>query len=66
MHVIFASQVDDVVTTAKWLVSLGFDKIFLMCSSAGAPIGGSALERVDEIKGYMVLARPAPLPAHST
>jgi hypothetical protein len=39
-------EADDVADVGAWLQSAGFDRILLVCSSAGAPIGGSALDRV--------------------
>lgn len=41
------------VAAASWLRGMGYSRIFLMCSSAGAPIGGSALDRLPEVRGYM-------------
>ncbi len=40
------AEVDDVVAVGQWLQHAGFSHILLVCSSAGGPIGGSALDRV--------------------
>lgn len=47
------SEVQDVVDIGQWISNLGFDKILLLCSSAGAPIGGSAIDLVPAVKGYV-------------
>jgi alpha/beta superfamily hydrolase len=39
-------EADDVTDVGRWLEKEGFNRILLVCSSAGAPIGGSALDRV--------------------
>ena len=49
-------EADDVETMGKWLQEEGFSRILLLCTSAGAPIGGSALDRVPAFTGCAVCA----------
>ena len=44
-------EAEDVETMGKWLQEEGFSRILLLCTSAGAPIGGSALDRVPAFTG---------------
>ena len=49
------SEVDDVVAVGRWLQAAGFDRILLCCSSAGAAIGGSALDRLPAFRAFVGL-----------
>ena len=49
------SEVDDVVACGEWLEKAGFTHILLVCSSAGATIGGSALDRLAVFRAYVAL-----------
>ena len=44
-------EVDDVAEVGAWLEAAGFSRILLLCTSAGAPLGGSALDRVPAFTG---------------
>ena len=50
-----SSEVADVAAVGAWLQEAGFTHILLVCSSAGGPIGGSALDRVPAFTGYVAL-----------
>jgi pimeloyl-ACP methyl ester carboxylesterase len=58
-------EADDVADVGAWLQSAGFDRILLVCSSAGAPIGGSALDRVPAFTACVPRAVPRATRAHS-
>lgn len=49
------AEVADVVAVGRWLQTSGFSRVLLVCSSAGAAIGGSALDRVPAFTGYVAL-----------
>ncbi|KAJ7530530.1 hypothetical protein O6H91_14G007500 [Diphasiastrum complanatum] len=52
-------EVEDVVAVCKWAtVRLNTSSIVLVGSSVGATIAGSALEEVEQIKGYVALGYP--------
>jgi hypothetical protein len=46
-----SSEVADVAAVGAWLQQAGFTHCLLVCSSAGGPIGGSALDRVPAFTG---------------
>ncbi|GER57136.1 alpha/beta-Hydrolases superfamily protein [Striga asiatica] len=53
------AEVDDVVSVCKWASqNLTARRIVLIGSSAGAPIAGSALDKIDEVIGYVSLGYP--------
>ncbi|KDP24615.1 hypothetical protein JCGZ_25531 [Jatropha curcas] len=58
------SEIEDVVSVCKW-VSQNFpsNKILLVGSSAGAPIAGSAVDKVEEVIGYAGIGYPFGLAA---
>ncbi|EPS73161.1 hypothetical protein M569_01594 [Genlisea aurea] len=57
-------EVDDVVSVCKWICSnLSTRRILLIGSSAGAPIAGSAVDRVEEAVGYVGIGYPFGLTA---
>jgi len=45
------AEVADVAAVGAWLEAAGFTSILLVCSSAGGPIGGSALDKVPAFTG---------------
>eukprot|EP00921_Rhytidocystis_pertsovi_P002475 GHVQ01004259.1.p1 GENE.GHVQ01004259.1~~GHVQ01004259.1.p1 ORF type:complete len:281 (-),score=43.52 GHVQ01004259.1:415-1257(-) len=48
------SEVQDVVAVCRWAVqNLKAKNILLVGSSAGAPIAGSAVDKVEEVKGFV-------------
>ena len=53
-----SSEVADVVAVGAWLQKAGFTHILLVCSSAGGPIGGSALDSVPAFTGCAARAPP--------
>jgi pimeloyl-ACP methyl ester carboxylesterase len=52
-------EADDVADVGRWLEAAGFARILLVCSSAGAPIGGSALDRVPAFTACVLRVRAA-------
>lgn len=53
------SEVNDVVSVCKWASqNLSADRILLLGSSAGAPIAGSAVDKVEEVAGYVSIGYP--------
>ena len=52
------AEAEDVAEMGAWLQAAGFSRVLLLCTSAGAPIGGSALDRVPAFTG----CAPGPLP----
>jgi pimeloyl-ACP methyl ester carboxylesterase len=52
-------EADDVADVGRWLQAAGFARILLVCSSAGAPIGGSALDRVPAFTACVLRVRAA-------
>lgn len=58
------AEIQDVIAVCKWVrESLGSDRIVLVGSSAGAPIAGSAVDKIDEVIGYVSLGYPFGLTA---
>ncbi|KAH6794652.1 alpha/beta-Hydrolases superfamily protein [Perilla frutescens var. hirtella] len=58
------SEVDDVVSVCKWASqNLSGRRILLVGSSAGAPIAGSAVDKIEEVIGYVSLGYPFGLTA---
>eukprot|EP00250_Pteridium_aquilinum_P026378 c32923_g1_i1 orf=74-757(-) len=54
-----SSEVQDVVAVCNWAAQHSPDhRILLVGSSAGAPIAGSALDRVERVVGYVALGYP--------
>ncbi|BBN15785.1 uncharacterized protein MPTK1_7g00810 [Marchantia polymorpha subsp. ruderalis] len=54
-----SAEVNDVVAVSRWAVdNIPTSSIVLVGSSAGAPIAGSAVDCVEEIKGYVGLGYP--------
>jgi pimeloyl-ACP methyl ester carboxylesterase len=53
-------EADDVAEMGAWLQAAGFSRILLLCTSAGAPIGGSALDRVPAFTGCVARSRRVP------
>ncbi|MQL75269.1 hypothetical protein Taro_007654 [Colocasia esculenta] len=52
-------EVEDIVAVCKWVSeALTPDGIVLVGSSAGAPIAGSALDKIDEVQAYVSLGYP--------
>ncbi|XP_051118557.1 uncharacterized protein LOC127242884 [Andrographis paniculata] len=53
------SEVEDVVAVCGWVVrNIGVDRVLLVGSSAGAPIAGSAVDKIEHIVGYVSLGYP--------
>lgn len=53
------AEVDDVVSVCRWATqNLSAHRILLVGSSAGAPVAGSAVDRVDEVVGYVSIGYP--------
>ncbi|XP_057768783.1 uncharacterized protein LOC130988849 [Salvia miltiorrhiza] len=53
------AEVDDVVSVCQWAShNLSARRILLVGSSAGAPIAGSAVDKVEEVIGYVSLGYP--------
>jgi len=49
-----SSEVDDVIAACTWAVSdLGAENVVLFGSSAGAPIAGSAVDCMEQVRGYV-------------
>ncbi|KAM7530145.1 hypothetical protein LguiB_033555 [Lonicera macranthoides] len=58
------SEVNDVVSVCKWVSqNLSVNRILLVGSSAGAAIAGSAVDKVEEVVGYVSLGYPFGLTA---
>ncbi|GFP79814.1 hypothetical protein PHJA_000124800 [Phtheirospermum japonicum] len=58
------AEVDDVVSICSWASqNLSARRIVLVGSSAGAPIAGSAVDKIDEVVGYVSLGYPFGLTA---
>uniref|UniRef100_A0A7N0T8C0 AB hydrolase-1 domain-containing protein n=1 Tax=Kalanchoe fedtschenkoi TaxID=63787 RepID=A0A7N0T8C0_KALFE len=58
------AEVNDVVAVCKWAVhNLGARRILLVGSSAGAPIAGSAVDKIEQVVGYVSLGYPFGLAA---
>ncbi|KAL1554599.1 hypothetical protein AAHA92_15144 [Salvia divinorum] len=58
------AEVEDVVSVCKWTCqNLSARRILLIGSSAGAPIAGSAVDKVEEVIGYVSLGYPFGLTA---
>ncbi|GAA0150335.1 serine protease [Lithospermum erythrorhizon] len=54
-----SAEVNDVVGVCKWaLDNLSAQRILLVGSSAGAAVAGSAVDRVEQIVGYVSLGYP--------
>lgn len=51
------AEVADVTAVGNWLQAAGFTHILLVCSSAGGPIGGSALDKVPAFTGCVLRGR---------
>lgn len=54
------AEAEDVAEMGAWLQAAGFSRILLLCTSAGAPIGGSALDRVPAFTGCVPLCSRVP------
>ncbi|CAK8574427.1 unnamed protein product [Lathyrus sativus] len=53
------AEVKDVVSVSNWVShSLSIPKILLLGSSAGAPIAGSAVDKIDQVIGYVSIGYP--------
>ncbi|MED6148663.1 hypothetical protein PIB30_055101 [Stylosanthes scabra] len=53
------SEVNDVVSVSNWLSNhLSLRRILLVGSSAGAPIAGSAVDRIEQVIGYVSIGYP--------
>ncbi|EEF28923.1 uncharacterized protein LOC8280425 [Ricinus communis] len=58
------AEIEDVVSVCKWVSqNLPANKILLVGSSAGAPISGSAVDKVEEVIGYASIGYPFGLAA---
>ncbi|KAL8467436.1 hypothetical protein ACS0TY_030906 [Phlomoides rotata] len=58
------TEVDDVVSVCNWAShNLSAHRILLVGSSAGAPIAGSAVDKIEEVVGYVSLGYPFGLTA---
>ncbi|KAL3682408.1 hypothetical protein R1sor_000430 [Riccia sorocarpa] len=54
-----SAEVNDVVAVCRWAIeNVPTNSIILVGSSAGAPIAGSAVDSIEEIKGYVGLGYP--------
>jgi pimeloyl-ACP methyl ester carboxylesterase len=53
-------EAEDVAEMGAWLQAAGFSRILLLCTSAGAPIGGSALDRVPAFTGCVARCSRVP------
>ncbi|KAK4419503.1 hypothetical protein Salat_2363200 [Sesamum alatum] len=54
-----SKEIQDVVAVCKWAsLNLPADRILLVGSSAGAPIAGSAVDKVEQVVGYVSLGYP--------
>ncbi|XP_078443900.1 alpha/beta-Hydrolases superfamily protein [Wolffia australiana] len=54
-----SAEVEDVIEVCRWAAAaLKADGIVLVGSSAGAPIAGSALDKVEEARGYVAIGYP--------
>ncbi|PIM99737.1 hypothetical protein CDL12_27763 [Handroanthus impetiginosus] len=52
-------EIQDVIAVCKWASdNLSADKILLEGSSAGAPIAGSAVDKIEQVVGYVSLGYP--------
>ncbi|KAL2501662.1 alpha/beta-hydrolase superfamily protein [Forsythia ovata] len=59
-----SSEVNDVVSVCKWASqNLSADRILLVGSSAGAPVAGSAVDKVEDVVGYVSIGYPFGLTA---
>ncbi|MED6130881.1 hypothetical protein PIB30_004742 [Stylosanthes scabra] len=53
------SEVNDVVSVSNWLSNhLSLSRILLVGSSAGAPIAGSAVDKIEQVIGYVSIGYP--------
>ncbi|XP_057734996.1 uncharacterized protein LOC130950497 [Arachis stenosperma] len=53
------SEVNDVVSVSNWVSNhLSLRKILLVGSSAGAPIAGSAVDKIEQVIGYVSIGYP--------
>lgn len=58
------AEIQDVIAVCKWVSdTLSPDGIVLVGSSAGAPIAGSAVDKIDQVVGYASLGYPFGLTA---
>ncbi|XP_073010049.1 uncharacterized protein [Typha latifolia] len=58
------AEINDVVAVSKWVTeTLSPDGIVLVGSSAGAPIAGSAVDKIEQVVGYVSLGYPFGLTA---
>ncbi|XP_020090746.1 uncharacterized protein LOC109711852 [Ananas comosus] len=58
------AEVNDAVAVCKWVAqTLSPDGIVLVGSSAGAPIAGSAVDKIEEVLGYVSIGYPFGLTA---
>lgn len=52
-------EIEDVVAVCEWVTrNLDADRILLVGSSAGAPIAGSAVDKIKQVVGYVSLGYP--------
>ncbi|GFP94406.1 hypothetical protein PHJA_001585000 [Phtheirospermum japonicum] len=52
-------EIQDVIAVCKWAsYNLSAHRVLLVGSSAGAPIAGSAVDKVEQVVGYMSLGYP--------
>ncbi|MED6120592.1 hypothetical protein PIB30_022251 [Stylosanthes scabra] len=53
------SEVNDVVSVSNWVSNhLSLHRILLVGSSAGAPIAGSAVDKIEQVIGYVSIGYP--------
>lgn len=58
------AEIKDVIAVCDWVKdNLSTDRILLVGSSAGAPIAGSAVDKIKEVVGYVSLGYPFGLTA---
>ncbi|KAI3449906.1 hypothetical protein Pfo_006571 [Paulownia fortunei] len=52
-------EIQDVIAVCRWAShNLSADRILLVGSSAGAPIAGSAVDKIEQVVGYVSLGYP--------
>ncbi|KAG8389071.1 hypothetical protein BUALT_Bualt02G0191100 [Buddleja alternifolia] len=52
-------EIKDVIAVCKWVsLNLSAHRILLVASSAGAPIAGSAVDKIEQVVGYVSLGYP--------